>query len=474
MKNRRFLYLIICILSFNLSFGQVKDVSVDERVELLSIIFNIAGAEEYNNLSLESYQNDINSYFKKFKNHELIKETKKLIKNYEVGYDRVIEYALYTEIKNNKLLFLNGVPDSKIDSILNIPSGESKKYLNLLNEFYTTTNFNLFFRQHENLYSTAIKNFDIIRKNIDTKWFNDFFLTNFEDFNVILFFCNKGHNYGPNIKVSDDYDKIYSVIGVWSIDSVFMPIYPPKINYISIPIHEFAHSFCNPIIDAIFNDISDIAKEFYKIAEPIMQESAYSDSKIMLYENLVRATVVIYWKSHSYPENEEEIKEVEKDTKKNIFSETKRGFWLVKNFYDLLALFQKDKEKYTTLDMFFPIMKEHINNISINDFKENSVKITHTSIENNSKKVDSNISEFTIYFNKPMFPTYAIFFEGEIEQDLLNYQKPKWNSDYTSLTFYSYIFKPHKKYPITFPATGFIGENGEPMLKSYHLYFETK
>jgi hypothetical protein len=464
MKIRIIFCLTIFILSLNLSFGQIKDVRVDERVELLSIIFNIAGAEEYNNLSLESYQNDINLYFKKYKNHELIKQTKKLIKQYDVGYDRVIEYALYTEIENNKLTFLKDVQDSKIDSILNVPEGVSKTYLGLLNDFYKTTNFNLFFKQHDRLYSTAIQNFDTILNNIDTKWFNDFFSTNTnEDYNVILFFCNYGHNYGPKINVSDVYDKIYSVIGVWDIDSLLMPIYPKENT--DILIHEFAHSFCNPIIDSLYENIANIANEFYKIEEPIMKEYAYSNPKIILYENLVRATVIMYLKSYNCSEN---------DIINNLLFETKKGFWLVKYFYELLLLYEKNRDNYQSFNTFLPKIEEYINNISISDFKENSVKIKHASIKNNSKKIDANISEFTIYFNKPMnAKTYGIAFNN-IEQDLQNYRKPQWNSDCTSLTFYSYIFKPRKKYLISFSATDFIGANGEPMLESYNLYFETK
>src|SRR5262249_1702982 len=48
----------------------IVDVTVDPRVELLSIIFHLAGNPEYNQAQVRSYADDVTTHFGPFKDHD--------------------------------------------------------------------------------------------------------------------------------------------------------------------------------------------------------------------------------------------------------------------------------------------------------------------------------------------------------------------------------------------------------------------
>ena len=56
-----------------LGFSQEKLIpKVDERVEAVSVVFRLAGAEEYSRNDNEKYAEDNRTYFETFKNSEII------------------------------------------------------------------------------------------------------------------------------------------------------------------------------------------------------------------------------------------------------------------------------------------------------------------------------------------------------------------------------------------------------------------
>ena len=52
-------------------FGQLT-CKVDERMELTSIVFRVAGIEEFTNDNIPEYAKAIDSWFGKYKSHKLI------------------------------------------------------------------------------------------------------------------------------------------------------------------------------------------------------------------------------------------------------------------------------------------------------------------------------------------------------------------------------------------------------------------
>src|SRR5262245_16521587 len=70
-------------------------VGVDPRVELMSIIFRLAGNSEYNQGVLKSYLDDIDAHFGPHKDHAAIKFATKLRQTRGVSFDAVMGMAIH-------------------------------------------------------------------------------------------------------------------------------------------------------------------------------------------------------------------------------------------------------------------------------------------------------------------------------------------------------------------------------------------
>src|SRR5678816_4139586 len=62
-------------------------VSVDPRVELLSLIFRLAGNPEYNRPRVDSYSHDVETHFEAFRDHPVVALASQLRNTRGVSYD---------------------------------------------------------------------------------------------------------------------------------------------------------------------------------------------------------------------------------------------------------------------------------------------------------------------------------------------------------------------------------------------------
>src|SRR5882724_7308539 len=69
MPRRIALAIVLSVGLPALAWAQTPRVDVDQRVELLGIVFKLAGNPEYNQVRLPSYDADIERQFGLFKNH---------------------------------------------------------------------------------------------------------------------------------------------------------------------------------------------------------------------------------------------------------------------------------------------------------------------------------------------------------------------------------------------------------------------
>jgi hypothetical protein len=69
--------------------------AVDKRIELLSIVFRLAGNWEYSDEQYKSYTADIHKHFDPYKEHELINFAKKLRDKNGVSFDAVMKMAIH-------------------------------------------------------------------------------------------------------------------------------------------------------------------------------------------------------------------------------------------------------------------------------------------------------------------------------------------------------------------------------------------
>jgi len=93
---------IICLLaiilaSFRMECTASITVVVDPRVELIGIVFHLAGSPEYNNGRIESYMEDIESYFGEFDKHQVVKMAAKLRKTRLMSSDGPMSLCVHID-----------------------------------------------------------------------------------------------------------------------------------------------------------------------------------------------------------------------------------------------------------------------------------------------------------------------------------------------------------------------------------------
>lgn len=344
--------IILCSCSDKINTTLKPIPKVDERTELLSIVFQLAGAQEYSNTRVPEYAADINTYFEPYKNHELIQWIPELREKYHIAFDAVASYSIRLKIENGKIYFQDNIDLGDID--FRWEKDIAREFLVKLNKFYTDSNFADFFKKHKSLYSIAEKNFKETLDLIDFTWFERYYGTKPEgNFHLIISITNGMGNYGPNIEYSTGQRDIYAIIGTWNLDSTGNPIYPDE-DYLDLIVHEFNHSFCNHLVEEFYSEIENAATKFYSLDSLTFQRQAYGHPVTVIYEILVRASEVQYLKDTG--ESQEKIND-------KLASEQRRGFVWIDKLCNKLDEYERQRNIYPTLQTFMPEIVTMINGL---------------------------------------------------------------------------------------------------------------
>lgn len=450
------------------AFAQSETVQpkVDERTELLSIIFRLAGAEEYINNDIPSYSKDIDDYFAPFKGHDVIKFAQKVRVEHGVSYDAVMSLAIALEISDSVRLCKNLSPIS-IDKRWSMDN--VNEFVTLLNKFYFETRFKEFFSDHSALYKIAESRFSGIIKNVDFDWFEKFYGKKAKgNFNLILSIPNGGCSYGPKVILNDGTEHLYSIMGNCLADSSGQPSYSKRVDWTVI--HEFNHSFCTPLIAANFTAMEPASAKIYEPVKEILSSQAYGSPMAMENENLVRASVIMYYQR----------KGVDDDfLKRQVAGELANGFIWIDKLVDLLGVYEKNRDKYPTLSDFMPEIIKLESSISptkiLKEIKANSPKIVSISIPDKSKEVDSNITEITLTFDRPMLFKNGVSYgrQGKTCFPEFSDKKSKWNEETKKQWTFYITLESDKDYSMSFPSRFFCDVNYYPLDKTYYLDFKT-
>lgn len=354
---------ILSLLSFLLLsitiYGQNEELisqyfpypKVDKRVELLSIVFRIAGIPEYNDRIYSSYVNDIHEHFDKFKEHEIFSFIREIRSEHNIGYDAVMSMAIH--IEQPPLLTPIFEFSSSIEQRWN--SKTALEFLDLLQRFYKETDCESFFKEQEELYSVAESRFEKIYESINVGWYGDFYgaKPNNGKFVTIIGIGNGGFNYGSRITFPNGKTDMYSIIGTSKIDSINLPIYDIE-RLLPTYIHEFQHSFINPMAKNYEVEFENSCNKLYKTVEWCMRSQAYSNWQTMLNESLVRANVIRYLIKNST------IEQAERQLKEDFG----RNFFWIKELVDLIGLYESNRKEYPTFESFMPVIQDFFNRIA--------------------------------------------------------------------------------------------------------------
>ncbi len=162
-----------------------------------------------------------------------------------------------------------------------------------------------------------------------------------------------------------------------------------------------------------------------KIFKPLknkLSSQAYATPKTMEYENLVRACVIRYYQRNGVDENL---------LRYQVTGEFDNGFIWMDKLVDLLGVYEKNRDKYPTLNDFMPEIVNFERTISpkkiIREIKANTPRIESISIRNKSKRVDPDITEITLTFDRPMLFKNGVSHGKQGKNVSLNFQTKNLN-----------------------------------------------
>lgn len=327
-------------------------VTIDPRVELMSVIFHLAGNPEYNKCKSKPYMRNLNEHFAGHRNHPAVKMAKKLRETRWISYDAVMSMAIHIEDINScgEIIPFEPRPET-LDGRWRID--EAREFLDKCRSFVKETDFKAFLAKNQSQYDTATAR---LQQLIDTEanlaWFDEFFGSRDDvDFNLVISILNGPSNYGCRVRL-EGRTKIYSILGAWRIDWLGWgnPTFSP--NVVGTVVHEFGHSYCNPLVEKNMKEFRSFGEKYFPRVEKKMKSQAYSRWQTMMRESLVRACEVRYAMANDGGERAERIANYH----------IGRGFHWTKELSELLGQYEKQRDKYQTLDAFMPEVVEFFGN----------------------------------------------------------------------------------------------------------------
>lgn len=333
--------------------GHMTEPYFSEVVELMGLVFRLAGAEEYNQCQVSTVSNSADKYFSSMRNHQAVTLARQY-RQQGIAYDAVTGYA--NQLVFNEEGYIVFDPDYSEGSNTSFDrwnNQQKNEMLSALNDFYETSNFHDWFVSTQAEQEQAIVSFKSVC-DLDYTWFDSFYGKNDKlSSRIILSFMIGNSNNGISLKRKDGTLLLTPVLGSLSQNNGTV-----RFNGdMNLVVHEFSHPYCNPLIEANWSSISNKANEVFSKVSSIMQSQAYSNAMTMMCETLVRSSAIRYMITH----NQKNL------VNQALAYEESNGFMMVRTLVKTLEKREQEAAKYPTLADFMPELIDAINNFDPND-----------------------------------------------------------------------------------------------------------
>lgn len=372
-------------------------VVVDPRVELMSVIFRLAGNPEYGKGLVPSYVEDVEEQFGPFRDHAVVKLARRLRSTRGVSYDAVMCMAIHVTDagKLGEKVPFEPKPET-LDGRWRI--GEARDFLEAARQFVVEASFDDFLEEHRPLYAlTESRMQAVLAEHGHLEWFDEFFGQRPEaSFTVALGMLNGGNCYGARCRTAEGKEELFCVLGVWATDAEGKPRFDKAM--LETVTHEFCHSYTNAIVDRHEAEFEPAAKKIFPHVEEAMSRQAYGTWKTVIYESLVRACCVRYAGKYNGS----------RAARAAIQHHKQRQFVWIEELSDLLGEYEAHRDRYPTLDAFSPRIVAFFDDYA-EDFAEEQKaldakrpKVVSVTPAKGAKNVDPGQTTFKVVFDRAM------------------------------------------------------------------------
>ena len=437
--------------------AQAPHVAVDPRIELMTMVFQLAGSPEYGQCLLPAYARAIDEWFAPFREHEAVQIARELRQRFGIGYDAPMNLAIHL-----------GLPPELIPRVT---LGEATltledrwrrygtaPFLAALRTFAVDTRFMEFMATQSALHQATVARLrSFLDSEVDFGWFKEFFGDRpSAQFFVVPGLCNGGANYGPRFRTADGLEELYGIVGVSALDSAGMPRFDR--GFITTVVHEFSHSYVNPLVDRQRERFAASAPRVFVTVSEEMRSLAYGAWPVTLAESVVRAAVVRYV----------EAKFGAEAANREITAQQGLGFIWMDELSLLFAGYERERKKYPTFESFLPKLVAYYESLAtrmdevVAAYEETQPQVLSFYPPNEAVDVDPATNEIAIRFDRPMTGGYSINYGPGGRATYPEVLGVAFDPAHTRLTLRVNL-EPDRDYELILTGAAFRSQEGVPL-----------
>ena len=366
IQMKQSLLTVVCLLScmvctaetvfsdsrYENRLGNGVSVIVDERVELVSIAFRLAGAMEYVNDRVPEYMTEIDSCFAPYTDHELFTFIRKAREEYNFAYSIPAKSALMLDLSGGRVrISRNWEIEKEFDSADDLYCWTEdlfREYVDLLDDFYRESGFHEFFLSHRDFYTTTVERNTDIPSRVDMSWFERFYGEPAVGVDLYMGLCNGNSNYSIfDVMHRKDWDGRLAIVIGTTDGGDGIPVMLEQ-HFIAI-IHEIAHYYTNPLTDMYYPQMEDAMKAIFPYIKDEMAEIGYGHPETVAGEWINELFTLAYLKdcfeSDKYPMVSYQY---------NVAYDEEGGYIWMGRAMDFMENFHADRTLYPTVKEFMP------------------------------------------------------------------------------------------------------------------------
>lgn len=294
-----------------------KPNMVDERFELLSLVFRLAGHEEYSD-SDTAYQQQLESVFSGYREHQTIAYAAEL----PFGYDAVFSFSVHIQKNGERFELIENIDFLVADG--RWTRQLATEFLELLNVFYTASEFAAFYQSNIEFYEEETQRFiDRAYFEINPEWFRPY--VDPENLRCIYSPSSTRNNYGATVNGTIVYCAVSGSGG-------------------SI-VHEYCHSFANPIARNWYEENAEFRNWCDDTINPVKLPN-YGNGYTIAGEYVTRAYNALYYADHGYA------------VLPLLLMEKGKGFPYIEDVYAMITSYEKAEQGGDTIERVLGVKYE--------------------------------------------------------------------------------------------------------------------
>jgi hypothetical protein len=371
------------------------EVRVDPRIELVTALARLAEFDEFRMANSASpYSERVDAHFAPFRDHPVVARIQRLRAERGVSYDALPSLAVHLGPLPE---LAERIPFDREPERLDARWGgkSARSFLEDLRDFAKQAKAADFFAGEAKLYAEVETRLArTLSESRALEWFDSFFgVKQGARYVAIPGLLCGGGNYGVGVRFADRTpEEVLPVFGCWNFDADGVPTFDR--SYLPLFVHELCHTYTNPFVERHEKELEKAAAKLHASCAKKMQRQGYGTAKTVLYESLVRASVVRAMLAT----------EGESAAQKAANEEVASGFRWVPDLAELYGEYERDRARYPTFETFMPRVVEFFERVAKDAKPEGAgaPKLVDCEPANGAQSVDPKLTKMTLRFDVAM------------------------------------------------------------------------